>query len=232
MNLSNLLDYQAKYAQRVKLESSLASSTNKKNAAAQLAMINDLKLRIANLDGEAAQVATEYEKLQKTYEDTFASMQKLLAKNLDNLNDAELSSLSELSAKVTNNLGVIERRLQTAAEQINHILSDYNQTRTKYAAAGEKYKQSKTAFEAEQSEISPKLTEIDNELKAMEKSLDADILVRYKAKTEAKVFPVLVQLRGNSCGGCGMELSTIVIGNIKKTGYADCEHCRKIVYGQ
>jgi len=231
MNLSNLLDFQAKYAQRVKMESALNASAHKKNAQSQLDIVNSLKERTVSLDNEAAIAAGEYEKLSKTYEDTFSSLQKVLAKNIDDSAEAELASLSELSTKITNNLSIIEKRLQAVAGQINQILQDYNQTRAKYKAAGDKYKQSKADFEAEQAETAPKLTELDKELKAMEKGIDAEILTKYKAKTTAKIFPVLVPLRGNSCGGCGMELSTVVVGDIKKQSYADCEHCRKIVYG-
>ena len=73
-------------------------------------------------------------------------------------------------------------------------------------------------------------SEIAGKLKELSKSIDSNIMQVYQKRRNENVFPVLVPLNGNSCGGCHMELPFANITKLNEEGVITCEHCRRIVY--
>ena len=56
------------------------------------------------------------------------------------------------------------------------------------------------------------------------------IMEKYLKKRADKIFPIVVPLENNVCGGCFTELSMSDISKVKNGGYIECDNCRKIIY--
>ena len=52
----------------------------------------------------------------------------------------------------------------------------------------------------------------------------------YIKRRKENVFPVVVPLTGNSCGGCHVELPYANITKLNEEGLLSCEHCRRLIY--
>ena len=62
------------------------------------------------------------------------------------------------------------------------------------------------------------------------KSIDNNVIETYQKKRNENIFPVLVPLNGNCCGGCHIELPMTNLIKLNEEGIVTCEHCRRIVY--
>lgn len=72
--------------------------------------------------------------------------------------------------------------------------------------------------------------EIEKKLKSLEKNIDGKLLEAYKKRRGENIFPIVVALNGNSCGGCHVELPFANIVKLDSEGILICEHCRRIIY--
>ena len=85
-------------------------------------------------------------------------------------------------------------------------------------------------YDNEVKELEPKQEELRKELEKLSKDIDKEKLEAYLKRRHDKIFPVLVSLNGNACGGCHMELSMAAISKLKETGIHICENCKRIIY--
>ena len=230
MDIKSILEYQKKDAEKIKIERLLNSNPNK---IGQNKMLETAKLsqqKSTELETKAGVVINEIESIKKTGEQNAAMLESLIAKDTEGLSEEELSNISANIQKISQNLAIIDKKLQQNAENVNMIIAEFNKTKDLHQKAKDKYSEYKTLFDAEFAKVKPEFDKIDAELKAMESKVDKDALAKYKARRAEKIFPVFVALSGNSCGGCRMEQAGVVVSKIKANGYLECENCRRIMY--
>ena len=94
------------------------------------------------------------------------------------------------------------------------------------------------------SEFKPIVEELTKKTKAEAKKIMVllnDVTAKQGIDTNSKLFkaytakkkhkmPVFVELNGNNCGGCGVDVATYVVDTAKKQGYAECPNCGRIMY--
>ena len=108
-------------------------------------------------------------------------------------------------------------------------LSIWSPSRPKRLAK-EQYADAKAKFDKTQSELAPHKAELEKKLSSLEKGIDKDIVESYKKRRVENIFPVVVPLAGNCCGGCRTELSLANLSVLKEKGVLTCEHCHRIIY--
>ncbi|MBP5352464.1 MAG: hypothetical protein J6Y91_01700 [Alphaproteobacteria bacterium] len=70
----------------------------------------------------------------------------------------------------------------------------------------------------------------NNELAEIEKTVDAELVARYKDKRGKKIFPVIYAARDNVCGACNMELPKSVLSRLKGGEVIECDQCGRLLY--
>lgn len=230
MEINKILEYQTLDSELFKLEKSLRENADKKTASQ---MQNNAKIaqeRSYKLDEKAKELQKEYYNAKNQYAIQKKKMDEIFAKDTDKLSNEEVDKLIKLQEKLSQNLSILERSFAKLAENMNALLSDFNKTKNAFQMAKEQFALSKQKFDKAQNDAMQKKQELAKKLSALEKGIDNKIIEAYKKRRAENIFPVVVSLAGNCCGGCRMELSVANLSKLKEEGILTCEHCHRIIY--
>ena len=230
MDIAKMLDYQKVDAELFKLEKALRDNPNKKIISDMTNSAKSAQAHSSDLESKAGELINEIETVKKQFAQQSEKLQQINAKELEKLSKEELESLSVLKEKLAQNLNILDKKLAKLAENINAVLADFNKTIKVYNMAREKFSESKVKYDNDVKAIEPRKKELEKELDKLAKNIDAGLLEKYKKRRLDNLFPVLVPLNGNCCGGCRMELPFAQISKLKSEGILSCEHCRRLIY--
>lgn len=230
MDIKKILDYQTKDFEIIKLERALNESADKKILDNLVDLVKSSQNTSAMLEKEAEETLLQYNNMKKNYEENIKIFENLNRKDLDKLTETEISDVMKVANNISTNLNIMEKKLLQQADKINNILSEFENAKKRYNSAREKHKIHKEKFNKQTMDIQPQIDKLALELVAMEKSIDAKLLSKYKIKRQDKLFPIFVAVNSNSCGGCMMELPSGQIEKLKKDGFLECENCHRIIY--
>ena len=230
MEINKILEYQTLDSELFKLEKSLRDNQDKKMAAQ---MQNNAKIaqeRSLKLDEKAKELEKEYQNAKNQYQIQKKKMDEIFEKDVDKLSKEEVEKLEKLKDKLAQNLSILERNFAKIAENMSGLLSEFNKTKNAFQMAKEQFARCKQNFDKAQSQALPRQQELTKKLTSLEKGIDAKIIEEYKKRRAENIFPVVVSLAGNCCGGCRVELSMANISKLKENGILTCEHCHRIIY--
>lgn len=230
MDISKILDYQKVDAELFKLEKALRDNPNKKIINEMTNNAKTAQARSADLEVKAGDLINELETVKRQFAQQSEKLQQINAKELEKLGKEELDSLSVLKDKLAQNLNILDKKLAKLAESVNAVLADFNKTIKVYNMAREKFSECKAKYDNDVKALEPKKQELEKQLGVLAKNIDASMLEKYKKRRLDNLFPVLVPLNGNCCGGCRMELPFAQISKLKSEGILSCEHCRRLIY--
>lgn len=230
MDINKLLDYQRLDSELFKLEKSLRDNPNKKTANEMSNSAKNAQQRSFQLEDKAGSLIKEIETIKKQFELQTEKMQQIMAKDLEKLSKEEVDNLLSVKEKLAQNLTILDKNLTKLAESVNVVLADFNKTLKVYNAARDKFAESKAEYDKQVKELEPEKHKLEKELLTLSKGIDSTLMTKYKEKRSDNIFPVLVPLKENSCGGCHMELPAAQISKLKNDGVFSCEHCRRIIY--
>ncbi len=230
MDLSNILEYQKLDSQLVKIERQIKDNTNKKNANKMHENMREAQSRSLKLEEKAGSILSEIEKIKKQFKIQQEKMEEFASKDLEKMTTEELNKLSVLKDKLAQNLSILERNLSSLAETVNAVLSDFNKTIKTFNNSKEQYNKSKTDYENDIKSVEDSKKEIEDKLKNLSKGIDNKIMDAYQKRRKENIFPVVVPLVNNSCGGCHIELPYANISKLEDEGILTCEHCHRLIY--
>ncbi len=230
MKIDKILEYQKRDFEVIKLERQLLSSEDRKVYRAMIDVVNVAQNNSNALEKEASNLKKEYDNLLKTYNENLKNCNAMARKDLNNVTEADLQNLGKVSEVLIKNLSVIEKKLFNIAERINVCLNQFDATKKKYSEARAKYNDHKQKYDKLASEINPKIEQAKQELQKLESGIDEVLLAKYKQRRADKIFPIYVPLTDKACGGCRMEIPSASLEKLKKDGFLECEHCRRIIY--
>lgn len=230
MDISKILDYQKLDTELFKLEKRLRDNPNKKTANEMSTNAKNAQQRSFQLEEKAGSLIKEIDTIKKQFEVQTEKMQQIMAKDLEKLSKEEVDSLLSVKDKLAQNLTILDKNLTKLAESVNAVLADFNKTLKVYNAARDKFAESKAEYDKEVKELEPTKQKLEKELASLEKGIEAKLMTKYKEKRSDNIFPVLVPLKENSCGGCHMELPAAQISKLQNDGIYSCEHCHRIIY--
>ncbi len=230
MKVDMILKYQSLDREMFKIEKGLKDNQNKKMADTLRDNIKNAQERSVKLEENAGKLLNDIEKVKSQIKTQEQKMQEFLNKDIEKMTKGEVEKLASLKDKLNQNLVILEKNLTALAENMNAILADFNKTKKIFNSAKDEYAKRKEAYENDVKSIENQKSEIAGKLKELSKSIDSNIMQVYQKRRNENVFPVLVPLNGNSCGGCHMELPFANITKLNEEGVITCEHCRRIVY--
>ena len=231
MNIESILKYQKLDEEVYKVEQKLVNSVYRKKANELASIAKKSQAKSTELENEAERLLSEIEEIKSKYKLNDQKTKELLNSKPENMSLEDIEKMSALKGKLLNNLGILEKMLQKSAENINHILSEFNKTKKLYNDAREQFAVCKQKIDEETKELEPEKERLKKDLQKLESTVDAELLAEYKKKRNDNIFPVIVPLEGEKfCGRCRMELPMVALSRIKETGVITCEHCKRLVY--
>ena len=230
MNVDKILEYQNVDREMFNIEKSLRENESKRKANELYESMKNAQSRSYKLEEKAAQILSEIEKVKKQYDIQEEKTKEFLAKSPDTLSKEEVLKISQLKDKLNQNIQILEKNLASLAESMNAVLSEFNKAVKLINSSKEEYAKHKQAYDDAVKEIEVEKSKIASKLKGVAVDIDSKIMEAYLKRRKENVFPVIVPLKGNSCGGCHMELPFANITKLNEDGILSCEHCRRIIY--
>lgn len=230
MNINKILEYQKKDLEIIKLERILNESSNRKAINQILNIVKETQRVSVSLEKNAEEILVQYNNLKKGYNDNINKFIMLGKKDMEDLTESETGGILNLINTMSSNLSILEKKLMLMAEKVNNVLLGYEAAKKKYQKAREKHLEFKNKFEKEKTSLQPKKEKLLNELKSIEKQVDAKLLKKYKEKRQDKIFPVFVEFMSNACGGCMMELASAQVEKLKRENILECENCHRLMF--
>jgi len=230
MKIEKVLEYQNLDREMFNIEKQLKDNENKKKANKLYEDMKNAQARSYKLEEKAEQILTELDKVKKQYQIQEDKMKEFMSKKPENLSKEDVAKLSQLKDRLNQNIQILEKNLASLAESMNAVLSEFNKAIKTINSSKEEYAQHKNAYDEDVKEIDKEKAKIAEKLKALSVDIDAKIMEAYTKRRRENVFPVVVPLKGNSCGGCHVELPFANITKLNEEGILSCEHCRRIIY--
>lgn len=231
MNVEKLLKYQELDSELFKVEQKLLNSPYRKKANELTSIAKKAQIKSTNLENEADKLIKEIADIKEKYNLNKSKTDEILAMDIEKMSFEDIDKANSIKSKLLSNLNILEKMLQKSAEEINHILSEFNKTKKLYDEARNQYAICKKNIDEETKVLEPEKEKLKKQLVLLEKDVEPEIMAEYKKKRNDNIFPVIVPLEGdNFCGRCRMELPKVAISKIKETGVITCEHCKRFIY--
>ncbi len=230
MGVEKILEYQSLDSELFKIEKQLRENKNKKLANEMHENMKNAQTRSLKLEEKAGGLIAEIDKVKKHFKIQEEKMNEFLSKDLEKLSKEEVDKLTILSEKLAQNLVILDKNLTALAESVNVVLSDFNKTIKEFNASKEQFTICKEEYDNEVKTVEKEKNNLILKLKDLSKNIDSKIMEAYIKRRKENIFPVLVPLKGNSCGGCHMELPYATISVLNNDGILTCEHCHRIIY--
>lgn len=231
MNIENLLKYQKLDEELFKVEQKLVNSPYRKKANELAFIAKKAQAKSTELENEAEKLINDIAELKEKFQINKTKADEMLESKLEDMTFDDIEKLNGLKGKIVSNLNILEKMLQKSAENINHILAEFNKTKKLYDEARSQFAICKQKIDEETKTLEPEKEKYRKELLVLEKDVEPEIMAEYKKKRNDNIFPVIVPLEGNNfCGRCRMELPKVAISRIKEKGVITCEHCKRFIY--
>jgi predicted nucleic acid-binding Zn-ribbon protein len=229
--ISKLLNYQETDLKLKELESELGGSEERKRAVSAKKVIEGAGDTLAKIEARAEELTVLYENLvnlNKEIQEKIKDFEPAINGATD---EGEIAYLIKKADELSSKIAKLEKEINALSDDMKGVIQNYltlkknnEKARAEYEEYGAKYKELKAKKE-------PEIKKIKEELALLEKEIDADLIAKYKAKREEKIFPVLVKLEGdNRCSKCKMELSLASVSKLNTQTFIECEYCRRLIY--
>jgi len=219
--MKEILKYQELDAKIRQLKSKVSNSESRKKAAAMQDYLKDSQNKIVELDARAGASAGRIRKLKETYD--------LLINKFNSLVAAEDTTSGDI-IKLLEQIDKLERDISILQNGLVVINKDFEGLMKKAKTAKANLIFYKQEFENFKAENEPAIKEVEAELAKQKAKVKPELMAKYSAKLEGKIFPIFVPLRGGHCAGCRMEIPAGKLKDIDKGKYVECENCGRLVY--
>ena len=173
------------------------------------------------------------DRLTKQYEKLLADIGEY-NNVLDEITDVKQADYYEKQLlKLYNALEAIEKELDNVRKELMKLDAD---AKAFFANVNNYFmavKKSTPEMEKVKMEIQSKAREVMLAQKELEKTIEPELVEKYKKAKEIAKFPPLVPFdeATNSCMGCGLELSKDIAAKLRQDGGLEfCPNCNRLVY--
>jgi predicted nucleic acid-binding Zn-ribbon protein len=228
--IEQLLAYQNADASLKEIEKTLSESVERKKAMSAKKYLDGVVENVNKLDARASELVFAYE--QATQEQLkLKDQEEELVRALDEATDENavnylMKKVEELISKIKalgKKATMIENEIQGVMKEYSTIKNTSKAAQAQYSEYGVKYNELKKS-------IKEKKDAVDAELEALKGKVDKALMDRYLEKRNAKMYPIVYEVRGNACGACNMELPAAELNNLKKGEVVDCSNCGRMLY--
>ena len=232
--IEQLLKYQEVDAGLRKIEVELSGSEVRKKAVSAKKFLESVDDTVNKLDVKAAELAHIYEKMQEESKILSEQREEFIGA-LENAEDENAlnylaKKADELYAKVKN----LSQEASKVAEAMQAVYKEYASIRGNIKTAQAQYTENGKIYNELKASKQDDMSKIKSELAEIEKSVDPNLMERYKAKRAAKMFPILYEInvvgKSNFCGACNMELPMTVKSKLNNGEVIECDNCGKLLY--
>ncbi len=226
--MEKILQYQRLDIELHKLIRATENSEEKAVMNKMIAYVKDAQNKSTAIENNAKKVVDDYKNLRKKYDACNKEIQTITSNSdYQNINyDQTYKRINSLSSE----LFMIERNLNMTINRAKELLKEFEVTKNNVIKARGRHKESKDKYEQLIASYAPKIEETKKQMKELEKVIEPKQLEKYRSIKNDKIFPVLVPLQNNLCGGCRMEIASGKLNKLSSEPFIICEHCGRVIY--
>ncbi len=229
--ISQLLLYQQKDSELLKIEQEIVASEEYKRYRQAVSFMDSASKKLDQLDARSKEILTRIDSLNARYEELAETL-----KDFDNLNElvesgADLSFYQRNASQIAEQLKALKAEiaaLVTNAKETNEEFQSLKkkviETQRSSAEITKAYKDFKNAKQASKDAVT-------KELDKLAEGIDAEVMRRYKSKRSERIFPIICEIVNDRCSKCGIELSIADKDKISSgKAVVECENCHRFLY--
>lgn len=228
-----ILDYQRKEKELIDLEKSLSQSDERRKLVKARAFLQDVDKNIKDMDDKAAALNANFDALRDKIEKLASELEEYNALLNKSADEAEINYFVKKVAKLDEELSSAENDASKIISDVKALLIAFDDYKKKVKTAKEEFESYKKKYDDLKKSHQKDFDRIRGELIAIEKTVpssDKEVFELYKKVREKKIYPAIVAVNGESCGGCRMELSMNMMSKLKEKHVIECEECGRIIY--
>ena len=229
--IDELLQYQEADGKLRAIEQEIASTEERKKYMTARKFLEKAPEKLEALDARASEFKIMFERLEKKYAEIADTIKDY--ENLDEMIDeqgGEIAFYKKNAAAISENLKNLKAEINKLVAQIEKTSAEYAAAKKQTIAMQRQYKEYKEKYAAVKEARAAEISAAEEELAKLAKEVPSETLTKYKAKRKEKVFPVVVEVTGNRCPQCGMELSIAEISKLTDGNFIECDSCRRILF--
>lgn len=228
--LEEMLEYQKKDGQLVKIEKEISESKAKKVVNQMVGIVKSAQQKLVVTEKNAAVLIKSYNELLKSFENQQKLTLKYLKLKPENEQDDKITEYEKNIKETTTNLLLIQKNITKLSKSITETLKEFENAKNDVIEAKKKHAQGMSAYNKLLESHTKEIEDLKKELTKLEKKVDPKLLTKYKKMREDKKFPIFVPLLNSSCGGCSMGLAVSQVNKLEEKGMLECENCHRIIY--
>lgn len=227
--MKNILKIQEIDRQIIKLKAGVKNCRESKLLEEFTKVMKEGRTFVNKIADVSNEIITEFNEINKKYELLSAKADITSKQKPEMVGLTNIGGLVDDANYLTSELALLEQRMRELTEKSARLLNDYNTAMNKLKDTKTKCDTLKEMLTKKKESLVPQVNELQNQIKALERDVDVTMYEKYKSMRNDNIFPVLVRLNGNRCGGCQMEQSLNFIQKLKQKGTLPCEECHRII---
>jgi predicted nucleic acid-binding Zn-ribbon protein len=228
--LQNILAYQEIDKDLIKVENLFVSSEERKIASRAKSFLEESAKNVARMEKRAEELLSLYNDAKRSYDENAQLIHEYDALVPTLKSGDEATYLIKKVNQALDDIKALEKELASISKDMEDLAKSFNEFRAKYNAAGKEFLENREKYEKLKQEYAPVVKELKAKLEEQAKKIDPAILEKYKKRRADRIFPVLVEARGNKCGGCSMEISLKEMDKLRSKKIIECENCHRFIY--
>lgn len=227
--MTYILEIQKLDGQKRKAKATVDNSKESKLLQQFTNIMKEGRAFISNISKAAYELINEYNELAKSYNLNLGKSEIVAKQKVEQSNLENLSGLVDSTNVLASECALMEQRMKDLTDKSSKLLNDYNVAMNQLKNTKSKVDTLKDMLNKMNENIQPTLNELDKKIEQLEPNVDKALLEKYKKMRDDNIFPVFVNLNGNRCGGCQMELPLSFIEKLKEKKSLSCEECHRII---
>lgn len=228
--IAQLLLYQQKDSELLKIEQEIANSEERKKYVQTQSYLKKASEKLDKLEAQSQGIAAHMEALEKLYAEISETLKDF--EHLDELVEegADLSFYQRNASQIIEKIKSVKAEINGVTALAKDTCEEYQSLKKKVIAAQNQYPELRTAYQDFKKSKQAQTDEITGELEKLAKGIDAEVLRKYQAKRSERIFPIICEIKADRCSKCGIELSIADKEKVAAGKVVECENCHRILY--
>ncbi len=228
--ISQLLKYQEKDSELLKIEQEIAGSEERKKFVQTQSFMKKASEKLDQLDAKSSGLLNRLETLEEEYNEIAETLKDF--EHLDELVEggADLSFYQRNAAKIGEQLKSLKAEINALVAAAKETTEEYQSLKKKVIATQRQIPEIDSAYKSFKKQKQELMDGISKELAALSKDIDPEVLRKYQIKRSERIFPIICEIKSDRCSKCGIELSIADKDRVAAGNVVECENCHRFLY--
>lgn len=228
--IAQLLLYQQKDSELLKIEQEIANSEERKKYVQTQSYLKKASDKLDKLEAQSQGIVAQMEALNKLYSEISETLKDF--EHLDELVEegADLSFYQRNASQIIEKIKSVKADINAITALAKETTEEYQSLKKKVITAQNQYPELRAAYQDFKKSRQAHTDEVTKELDKLSKDIDPEVLHKYQAKRSERIFPIICEIKADRCSKCGIELSIADKEKVAAGKVVECENCHRILY--